>query len=226
VVLAASLPDWLTAIGGFGAFVATGVLAFLARKQMTAAQDQVTIMRKASADEAKTVREQIDASIEQGTAIREAARAQLQPMVFAHPTQVWLRGPDDALKLDLQAGQVAFPYYLANEGTGIALNIRHGVELDGDDEEFGEGSELRVLRPSETVPIRDPTSGQLLQIRPLAIVKAEHELRSEWEKRTRRYWVRFENVFGERFETRNPFEPQESATFTRLPGSAAGPNPP
>ena len=188
---------------------------------MAAVREQVTIMREASADESKAVREQIDASIAQGTAIREAARAQLQPIVFAHATQAWVRGPEDPLQLDLSAEQIGFPYYLANEGSGIALNIRHGVEIDGKDEEFGEGMEFRVLRPGETAPILDATTGRLLQIRPLAVVKAEHELRSGWETRPRRYWARFENVFGERFETRNPSDPQKSATFTRLPGSAA-----
>lgn len=217
-MLAASLPDWLTAIGGVGAFLATAALAFLARKQMSAARDQVDVMRRAAADEAKTVREQIDASIAQGTAIRDAARAQLQPIVFATATQAWVRGPDDPLQLGLGAGQVAFPYYLANEGSGIALNIRHGVEVDGNDEAFGEGMEFRVLRPGESQPILDPASGKLLQIRPLAVVKAEHELGTGWEKRPRRYWARFENVFGEQFETRNPFDPQQSATLTRLRG--------
>ena len=39
----------------------------------------------------------------------------------------------------------------------------------------------------------------------------------------RRYWARFENVFGESFETHNPLDPWQSATFKRLsvPGFAA-----
>ena len=37
---------------------------------------------------ALTDKKQIQASIEQGEAIREAARAQLQPMVFAHADQI------------------------------------------------------------------------------------------------------------------------------------------
>ena len=230
VPLAASVPDWLTAIGGVGAFVATAVLAFLATKQMKslgqqtetlakqtrAAQDQVTVMRRSSREQARAVRGQIDASVAQGRAIREAARAQLQPIVFAHPTAPWVRGPDD--RLDLAEGQIGFTYYLANEGDGIALNIRHGVEIDGQDSEFG-GGEFRVLRAGETVPILDPASGQLLQIRPLTVVMPEHELPPNWEVRPRRFWARFENIFSEPFETRNPIDPRESARFKRLPKS-------
>jgi hypothetical protein len=131
-------------------------------------------------------------------------------------TQAWVRGPDDSL--DLGEGEVAFPYYVANEGSGIALNVRHGVEVDGNDEEFGEGMEFRSLKPGENAPIRDPVSGKLLQIRPLAVVKPERGLGTDWQTRPRRYWARFENVFGEQFETRNPFDPQQSATLTLLRG--------
>ena len=209
VPLAASLPEWLTAIGGIGAFVATAVLAFLAFKQMKAARDQVDVMRESASDQAKTVREQIEASVAQGNAIRQAARAQLQPIVFAHLTQSHVSGPDDVL--DVAQGQIGFPYYIANEGDGIALNVRHGVEIDGEDMEF-EGGEFRVLRAGETAPPRDPVTYELL-FRPVAIVRAEHELPPAWEVRPRRYWARFENVFGERFETRSPLDPRQSATF-------------
>jgi hypothetical protein len=196
VPLAASFPDWLTAIGGFGAFLATAVLAFIATKQM------------------KSLGQQIDASVEQGRAVREAARAQLQPIVFAHSTGPYVRGPDD--RLSLAEGQIAFPFYLANEGDGIALNIRHGVEIDGQDSEFT-GGEFRALRTGEKAPPVDPVSGQVMEGRPLTIVKAEHELQPGWEVRPRWYWARFENVFGEPFETRSSNDPRESPLFIRLP---------
>ena len=59
---AASLPEWLTAIGGVGVFIATGVLALLARQQMNtlglqtkAAQDQVNAIRQTSLDQLSVV---------------------------------------------------------------------------------------------------------------------------------------------------------------------------
>lgn len=91
------------------------------------------------------VRGQIEAVASVTTATRDAARAHLQPVVFAHAIGSHIRGPDD--DLDLNEGMVAFPYYLSNEGTGLALNIRHGVEIAGSDFEFGDGMESRVLRP-------------------------------------------------------------------------------
>ena len=73
--------EWLTAIGGLLVFAATAALAWVAKKQMGDA-------RRASAAEAAAIEKQIGASIQQGDAIREAARAQLQPVVFAHGDQL------------------------------------------------------------------------------------------------------------------------------------------
>ena len=194
----AAVSDWVAALGGLGVFAATAWLAFVATEQMASAQDQ------------------IDASIEQGKQIREAARAQLQPIVFAVFTQSYVFGPDDGL--DLVEGQIGFPYHLTNEGDGVALRVRHGVEIDGQDFEPDGVRELRSLRAGETYPPaeRVPNSGKLVD-RPWLVVKAEHELPAEWNTRSRNYWVEFENVFGDRFERLNPTDPAESTTFRRLP---------
>lgn len=87
-------PD-LVAIGGLGAAFATIVLAIFAGFQMKASMDQVTTMKRSAqdqidalkettADELALVRKQIEASTAQNEAVREAARAQMQPVVFAH----------------------------------------------------------------------------------------------------------------------------------------------
>ncbi len=94
-------PD-LVAIGGVAAGVATLLLATfaavqmkLAQRQVTAAQDQVAIMKKSAEDqiaalketteqELTLVREQIEAAKTGNDAVGAAARAQLQPIVFAH----------------------------------------------------------------------------------------------------------------------------------------------
>jgi UvrD/REP helicase N-terminal domain len=70
----------LIAIGGLGAFIATIILALVAVNQ------------------AGKVKAQVSASLAPNAAIREAARAQLQPLVF---------------------------------GTGPALDIEHGIIIDG-----------------------------------------------------------------------------------------------
>ena len=103
----------------------------------TAATELATVKEMAETELA-AVREQIDASVKGNEAVREAARAQLQPMVFAHADAVKTgthsrrRGRRAAgERVSPRPGAVGFGYRLKNEGTGIALNIQHGVEIDG-----------------------------------------------------------------------------------------------
>jgi len=224
---ATMFPEWLTAIGGIGAFIATARLAFLARRQMTAAQNQVDVMRDTSKAEAAAVEKQITASIAQGEAIREAARAQLQPMVFAHGdcTHTYAEPADEVVmgrqenEYLLSSGQVGFGYKLANEGTGLALNIRHGVDVGGTRFEYGGGMHWRALRPGESQPGQDSLDqGVWIRIVPLVVVCDERELPPNWEVQPRHYWTEFESVFGERFRTRNPNDPRQPAEFERIEG--------
>ncbi len=136
VVLADSSPkltDWLTALGGVGAFLATATLAVVAfiqmRKldwqarsqaastsdQIAAMREQVDVLRETSAAERAVVERQVEAAVEQGRSIRDAARAELQPVVFAHALPVKY-GPDD--DYSIAEGQIAFAYFIANEGLG------------------------------------------------------------------------------------------------------------
>jgi hypothetical protein len=236
LVLAESSPkltDWLTAVGGVGAFLATALLAVVAVVQMrkldsqarsqaastgdqiAAMREQVDVLRETSAAERAVVDRQVEASVEQGRSIRDAARAELQPVVFAHALPVKL-GPDD--DYSIHDDEIAFAYFIANEGTGIALNIRHGVEIDGHDFEFGQGMQTRVLRPGESLPIRDATTGGLIWRTALSVVRRRNQMIDGWERRGRNYWASFENVFGERFETRNPTSPNIPAIFRKLDG--------
>jgi type II secretory pathway pseudopilin PulG len=179
-------------------------------------QEQMSVMRAAAEAETAVIREQIKASYAQGEAIREAARAQLQPLVFAEAISTPVRGRNDPLRLGLADAEVGFPYYLSNEGTGIALNIRHGLEVAGREYEFGGGMETRVLRAGESFPPRDPLTGRLGKVRPLLIVRDESDLPPQWQTMSPTLWARFENVFGDQFETRSPFDPQSSAAFARI----------
>lgn len=178
---------------------------------------------RASGVERDLINRHVEASVAQGAAIREAARAQLQPVVFAHGDRSY-RGPDD--EVDLSKGEVGFSYRLANEGTGIALNIRHGIELDGVEYEFGGGMQMRVLRAGERQPPPDYVDdlGHERRFRPLVVPVPESALPKTWGTMVRRYWTRYENVFGEQFETRNPSLPDMPAEFRRLgaPSASAG----
>jgi hypothetical protein len=207
-------PEWLTAIGGVLVFAATAALAVIAKRQMD-------LLRRSSTDEAAAVQKQIDASLEQGRAIRDAARAQLQPIVFAHGDRTF-SGPDDSPGIDLHADQLGFSYHLGNEGTGIALNISHGVEVGGVEYEFGGGMQMRVLRPDERQPPADFINelGQTIRYQPLVVAVPRGALAEDWSTTVVQYWTRYDNVFGERFETRNPSRPDVPAEFRRIDGEA------
>jgi type II secretory pathway pseudopilin PulG len=208
VETAASLPDWLTAVGGLLVFAATAWLASVAKTQMNDA-------RTASAAEAALVEKQIAASIKQGEAIEEAARAQLQPMVFAHPGLVDTWSPDTPKAVpvgypkpnpyNLGPGQTGFGYSLENEGTGLALNIEHVIEIEGLELAFGDGMRFVALRPGEAQPV--PPHAWVVVIR-------EGQLPDAWGSRV--YWARFDNIFNERFETRTSSDPTEAAEFKRI----------
>lgn len=245
-MIAASFPDWLQAAGGVSSAIAAVVLAFLAYKQMMATKDQaaaadrqVQQMRK-DAEEERQHREREQAERERARevehaerereqsereralqgqlealggitlATRDASRAQLQPVVFAHARGGGGTDLDDA-------GQwfATFPYYLANEGTGLALNIEHGVEVGGVRFTFADRGRVRSLRPGESAPPRDEQTDQL-RFRPYAVTVPEDALPADWRALDRSYWARFESVFDDVFETQNPLDPRQSASFMKL----------
>ena len=203
----------LAALGGVGTFVLAVVSVLQmqhSRRQTVAMEAQVSAIRDTAATELAAMREGVSASVGQGQAVREAARAQVQPIVFASVVQGTVSGPDEGD--DVSGDEIGFPYRLSNEGTGVALNVRHGVEVGGIEREFGDGMEVRSLRPGETLP---PPSGIGI-VRPLIVVFRRDELPQRWSSQPRTYWARFENVFGDAFETRNPLDPQQSAAFMRM----------
>ncbi len=240
---APNLTDWLQAIGGIGGVATAIVLALLAYFQMRASREQAEATSKQvqlmaaeaeserhhrEAEDARreaeqsardrAVRDQIAAVAGIASATREAsrdaARAQLQPIVFAHAHGAAVQGPND--ELDIGEGEIAFLYYLSNEGTGPALNIKHGVECGGIDYAFGGGMEFRTARAGEFLPPLDTDTTQPVPSRFLPVIVAESALPVRWQTMIRTYWARYENVFGEEFETRNPNDPRQSAAFMRL----------
>jgi hypothetical protein len=81
-------------------------------------------------------------------------------MVFAHADR--MQTYDDTTRPNrfgqqqneymLNPGQVGFGYKLANEGTRLAISIRHGVEIASARFEYGGGMQWRALRPGERQP--------------------------------------------------------------------------
>lgn len=211
----------LAAVGGIGTFV-LAVVAIRqmkhSRRQTEAMEAQVTAIRETAASELAMMRDDIRASVEQGNAVREAARAQVQPIVFASFAGTAVRGPNENAGID--EGEVSFSYSLANEGTGVALNVTHGVEIDGVESTFGEGMAFRAIAPGEIIPPRD----SLIELHPSVAFK-EVDLPANWSAASRTYWARFENVFGDRFETRNPLDPSQSASFMRVTDLGSFPGP-
>lgn len=202
----------VAALGGAGTLILAAVALLQireSRRQTEAMKDQVTVIEGVADKELAAMREDVQASIEQGRAVREAARAQNQPIVFAHTYGGGIKGPDEGA--DLGAGEVGFQYTLVNEGTGVALNIRHGVELCGILREHGDGMEVRSMRPAEKLPVARPVTALAFMV-----VFREDELPTGWPKEARAYWATFENVFGESFKTANPHDPHQSAAFMRV----------
>lgn len=200
----------VAALGGLGTFILAAVATAQireSRRQTGALRDQVTVMKDVAAEELAAMREDVHASIAQGQAVREAARAQNQPIVFAHTYGGAVTGPNGD---DLGPGEIGFRYRLVNEGTGVALNIRHGVELCGVTREHGDGMEVRSMRPAEQLPPRGRVTALAF-----TVVFREGELPGAWRREARAYWASFENVFGERFRTANPHDPHQSAAFMR-----------
>lgn len=238
-MLAASLTDWLQAGAAVLSMVATiGLLVFAAVQirhirdqaaatsdQAGAARDQVELMRADAKDEASRRAEQgraLDSQIAAvagiATATRDAARAQVQPVVFAHARGAVVQGPNDELDLDDQLAAV--PYYLANEGTGLALDVEHGIGIAGEEFAFGSGMRFRAMRPGEVLPPIPERSADPVPPTALHVYLAKGTLAE-----SRRggnevvYWARFDNVFGERFETKNFADSRTPATLRRINGS-------
>jgi hypothetical protein len=212
-ILALSGTSLAAVVGGLGTLIIAAVAVFQmaeSRRQTRVMDAQAASSRDDAAHQLAAMREYIKASVEQGNAVREAARAQVQPIVFAEIVQGTISGPDEGD--DIAKGERGFPYRLSNEGTGVALDITHGVEVAGIEKTFGDGMHLVSLLPGLTIP---PDEGLDPSPRRFAVSFREEELPENWAMASRTYWVRFENVFGEQFETRVPFDPQQPSAFMR-----------
>lgn len=118
------------------------------------------------------------ASAQQARLTLRTVRAQVQPVVFARET----REIDWGSK---KSSCVSFPYYLRNDGLGVALEISHGIRIGALTAPGGNTASLQPRQVSDTFASRIdraqlPDDGTDLPVS---------------------YWVQFKNVFGEAFET-------------------------
>jgi hypothetical protein len=156
--------------------------------------------------------------------MREVASRQLQPLVYCHGRRTRF-GPaaDDAHGNPGLGDEVEFTYYLSNEGLGPALNVEHGVELEGELHLFGYdgGFQFRTARAGEFLPPLEPNATHPVPERSIAVYVPNSVY---WRGRERDrdkgpqplYFCRFEGLFGERWETRNPSDPRLPPDIRRL----------
>jgi hypothetical protein len=167
------------------------------------------------------LRRQADAAAEQA----RTARDQTLPLVYAHEKSAPRFGPipSDSYGNEGLDAVVEFTYYLSNEGVGAALNIEHGVELDGRRYPFGggDGMQFRSCQPGEFLP---PVPADALQPVPrdalrVAIPNETYERDhgpDPTERPTPVYYCRYQSLFRRRWETRNPADPQRPPQVIEL----------
>lgn len=211
--------DWLTAIGGVCAAIASVVLAFLAYRQMKATREQ----SEAALDQPRT-------SKEQALIAKDAAAAQVYPLVYAHEWKgtVWDEGEQ----------AFAVRYYLSNEGLGPALNVEHGVKIGRVEFMFGrdEPYMFRSVQPGEFLPPLDPERPDPVPPQPITRNVERRDMYllgpagASQQIGEMLYVCRYENLFGDRWETVNSNDPQKRPTVRRItdagvtPGVTAHPN--
>jgi hypothetical protein len=141
----------------------------------------------------------------QGVLMKRSERNRTQPIVVAYE-----RG--DPLR---EGGNVVLLVSLANEGAGPAFNVRFGILLDGAERPYtprpagaqGPGDVPRALGPGRTLP--DAGDAYRLVVTDIAGA-AVGGLES------RVYWCRYENAFGDSWETRNAWRPEEELRIRPL----------
>lgn len=138
-----------------------------------------------------------------------AERKRTQPIVLAHAAgerRFAEAGEIDGIVLDA---------YLTNEGDGAAFNVRFGVEYRSvrfpwkfAKEDPETGSRQSVVGPGVRLPEGRSTV-------PIPIPYEKARLGPEADG-YRIYWCRYENAFGQTWETRNPWQRGEHIDIRRI----------
>lgn len=134
-------------------------------------------------------------------ATRNAPRAQLQPVVFAHAHSAPVSGPRRRVRR--QRGSLRRAALPDQRGHGLALDIDSGIALGGVGYAFGGGMRFRAARPRESIPTAGPDATRGPPTAPSCPRSLGRQAFAD-ARRAREEpvdWCRFSNVFGERFET-------------------------
>jgi hypothetical protein len=143
----------------------------------------------------------------QGVLMKRSERNRTQPIVVVYERHDPMR----------EGGDVVFAVSLANEGAGPAFNIRFGITLDGVERAYKPrpagaqhpGDVPRALGPGRTLP--DGADAYPLVVPDIDASGASAAL----ERRV--YWCRYENAFGDSWETRNAWRPEEELQIRARP---------
>ena len=144
----------------------------------------------------------------QGILMKRSERNRTQPIVVAYERGDPLREERD----------LVFLVSLANEGAGPAFNVRFGIMLDGRERgvhtsarrHAGSGRRAAGAGTGRTLP--GSGDAYRLVVRGSAAADAGTSLES------RVYWCRYENAFGDSWETRNAWRPEEELRIRALSG--------
>ncbi|MGH3013234.1 MAG: hypothetical protein ACRDMY_15560, partial [Gaiellaceae bacterium] len=124
-----------------------------------------------------------------------ALRRTSQPVVVVHEVET---------RLELGHDRVGYRVYLENVGVGAAFNVRFGVVVGRTSYPYIFGdSEERGARQLVKAGGRVPEEGD----REIPVSWAPFALEGATADSGRVYWARYENAFGETYETRNPTDP-------------------
>lgn len=100
----------------------------------------------------------------------------------------------------------SYRVYLTNDGTGSAYNVRFGVRFDGREFAVGGGRGTRyVIAQGARLPAPGTAPDTLEVQTDVSALVASPKGRGVYERRV--YWARYENAFGQVWETANPADP-------------------
>jgi hypothetical protein len=145
----------------------------------------------------------------QGWVMSRSERRRIQPIILAHEAA-------PPVAKDAQQKATA---YLRSEGSGPAFNVRFGIELAGaryaftlDATDAETGARQRTIRERERIP-GDPSEA-FIWFFPRDAYWSGVEVDEMSEHRL--YWCRYENAFGQTWETRNPWCRSDHMTIHRV----------
>jgi hypothetical protein len=130
-------------------------------------------------------------------------RRRSQPVVIAHEHRSALPDKDRPAEWVAEA-------WISNAGGGAAYNVRFGIEMNGyrlpfrADGTDGPAARQRVVASNERLPETVPSGA--FTVFPIRIATTDIYALGKGADDARRWWCRYENAYGQTWETMNPHE--------------------